>query len=245
MLGTERGRERQCRRYLGAVDQRKALFRCQHEGFQPGGGKRVFGSDDLAADAGLTDAEQRAGHVCEWCEVSRSANRPFCGDTGIDAGIDQVAYCIDQFEPDAGESPCKRHDLDDHDQADDFVRQQFANTCRMRAHEVFLQFNQLIVTDAYLRELAEARINAIGLLTARDDGIDVGMGDFYKRACLCAKTNFAGCLPHLAKFIERDRSAVDKQFHLINLPPYRSSADRVRVQRRIEWLLRIPRRHDA
>ena len=55
---------------------------------------------------------------------------------------------------------------------DDVVIEILTHAHRVRAHEIVLQVCQFVVADAYLRQLSEARIDAIYLVAVRNHVID-------------------------------------------------------------------------
>ena len=69
----------------------------------------------------------------------------------------------------------------------------FADTRGVRQHQIALQQLELLVGDAGLREQAEAGIDAVGRIAARDDLVDQRRRRCDARAVLRAERSAAGC----------------------------------------------------
>ena len=148
ILGTEYACQRQGRRHLRAIKQRKPLFGRQPNGFDASLAKRDCGRNELAVHTHLADTDQGARHVSERCEIARCTDRSFGRNAGVDLVIDQGAQRFDELEPHPRKPLRQRNDLHQHDQSHDVVIEIDADTHRVRPHEFFLQQRQLVVADS-------------------------------------------------------------------------------------------------
>ena len=88
------------------------------------------------------------------------------------ATVQHFAKCVDDDGPHAGMSLCQRIRPQQHHGASLRDRKRFADSDRVRAHQVDLQFANLFAGNAYVAESAHAGGDGIGDFVAGDYFID-------------------------------------------------------------------------
>ena len=105
-------------------------------------------------------------------EIARRADRALARDDRDEAALEAQGEMRDRRPAHAGRSLREARELQGHRQADDRRRKRFADTRRMREHEIALQRREVRLADAHARELPEARVDAVDGLALRHDGLD-------------------------------------------------------------------------
>ena len=168
-LRREHSGERQRRRHLRAVEQREPLLGHQLERFQARRGERVGARQHAPADARLALADQHRREMRERRQVARRADRPLRRNARHDAGVRDVHDQVDDFPAHARVPARERRGLQRHDEPDRRVVEQRPRSRAVRAHERALQLGQPRVVDARAREEAEAGVDAVDGIAARED----------------------------------------------------------------------------
>ncbi len=176
VFGGEQACQCQCRRYLGAVQQRQALLGSELERLQAGMRQRLDRRQAAAVDDRLADADQRARQMRQRGQVARRAHRALGRNARRDAVVGQRQQRLDQFRTHARMAARQADRLGRQDQAHRIGGQIAAGTDAVRQHQVALQLGQLVVRDARVRQLAEAGVDAVDDRVGVDDLLHGGLG---------------------------------------------------------------------
>src|SRR5690349_8508371 len=156
----ERGHE------LRPVDERQALFRLEPDRLEPDSRERLESRQTLAVDERLTFAYEREREMGERGEIARRSDRAATRHHGHDSTPEAVEQELDGLDPRAGASLRKRVRAEEHRRAHDLVRVRVADTARVRAEQAKLQLLGQLLGNRAVDEAAEARVDAVRVLTA-------------------------------------------------------------------------------
>ena len=170
----EQGVESDGGRHLGAVDQRQALLRSEHQRLQAEPRQGVCRRDRLAGQDNPALPDQRRAEMGQRREVPGCADRALRRDQRQGIGLEQHQQPLDHLPPDPRMAAAEPDRLQGDDQAHDPGVERLAEAAAVRQDEVALQLLEPIGRDPRLGEQAEAGIDAVDGTAAGDDPPDGG-----------------------------------------------------------------------
>ncbi len=160
------------RRKLRAVEQGQAFLGTQYQRLQARPFQRFGGRQTAGKGVDLAMADHRRGHVGQGCQIARRADRALGRDDGYQAAVQHVFQHAHGFGLDPGIAVAEAGQLQRHHQAGDGTWHGRAGAGGMAEHDIALKCFQVGGLDARRGELAEAGIDAIDRLAARQDAFD-------------------------------------------------------------------------
>ena len=148
---------------LRAVDERQTLLRFQRDRFEPLGSQR-------RAVLPLPDHGER--EVREGGEISRRPDAPLRGDARMHL---RVQHADDQLRKDRAHPAraAQQHvGAQQHHRPHGVDGQRFSHAGCVAADQIQLQIARLVGLDAHMRQLAEARVDAIDRVAPAHGGLD-------------------------------------------------------------------------
>ncbi|MEY9787198.1 hypothetical protein ABIE77_001756 [Sinorhizobium fredii] len=225
-MGAEQAGERQCRRNLGAVDQRQAFLGGERHRGKPDRPQGSITLHAFAGDEGLAMPHHHGGHMGERCKVAGGADRALLRDQRNDALFEHPFDQANEFETDAGSAAPERDELQRHDQADDVIGQRLADPAAMREDQIALQGSDIGAVDLDRSEFAEAGVDAVDGRIARNDLGDArcGLLDAGIEGAVEAG-RLAGPVDRF-QVLERNRTGRQKNGHRAILSPLKTRSER-------------------
>jgi hypothetical protein len=147
----EHGQREHGRARLGAVDQREPFFRSERQGRK----RAPIGLHQLAL------ADERQGQVRERREIAARTDGAARGHPRVHARVEHRDEPLERFEPDARVALREHVRAQRHQRAHDRHRQRVADTRRVTAQEVELEFAERLWSNGDFGQRAEAGVHAV------------------------------------------------------------------------------------
>jgi hypothetical protein len=157
--------QRQRGRDLRAVQKREAFLRFEFERMETGAGERRARRHGFAAEARMPFADQHGRKMGQRREIARRAHGTLLGNFRQHACVEQFEQALDHHAAHARISARKARHLERQHEPHDGIGQCCADAGGMRQHKIALQRLEIARRDARLRELAEARVDAVNRAT--------------------------------------------------------------------------------
>jgi hypothetical protein len=171
-LDREQARQRLRGRELGAVEQREPLLRAERNGREPGAGERGRGRHALARMLRLADPEHGGRQMSEGRQIARRSHRALARDHRNKVTRQHSVEHLDGAHAHAGGAAAEARELQRHHQPHIGRPHRLADPGGVGEHDVALERGEVRGGNVHAGELAEAGVDAINRLAARDDGID-------------------------------------------------------------------------
>jgi hypothetical protein len=157
---------------VGAVDQGQALLGGQDDGMQTGAVERRRPLHALAAQRGLTFADEHERDMGQRREVARGPHRALGRDNRDHVALEHRQQQLDDLRAHSGVPPAQRCDQQREHSAHDLSRQRGAGADGMRAHEVELQSRGVVGADAHAGQVADAGGDAVDRASGSQRAVD-------------------------------------------------------------------------
>ena len=204
------GGEREQRGHrLRAVDQRQAFLGLQDEG-REAGAREPFGARHLdAAGAHPSLAEERQRQVGERGEVAARPHRAAARHDRQHLLVEQREQGLDHLRPHARVAAGQGVGAQQEHAAHRGVAQRLPHSGGVREEEPLLEECQLVVGDAHPRQVAEAGVDAVDRLAARDRPLDRGAPGRHPLARRRRQRARVAGQGHRAELVQGETRAVD------------------------------------
>ncbi len=195
---------------LRAIDQRDGFlgFQYQRLDLRPLQRLRAGNAHAFLVEA-LAFADQRQRQMRQRSQIAARAHASLRRHNRSDAAVEHLAERVDDDGPHAGVALGERVGPQQHHGARFRDGQRLAHADRVRAHQVDLQFANLVAGDAHVAQFADAGGDGIGDLVAGDDLVDDGARPVDRLARVGSEKHGAALDRHFAHRFERQIVSVD------------------------------------
>lgn len=210
-LGGEEPGERQCRRYLGAVEKCETLFGSKLDRGDPRLRERFTAGNDAAVLERFAFTDQHRREVRERSEIARRPHRALRRNTRQNATVVEFDERLDHAPAHARESARERCGLERNDEAQERSAEGLAGPCGVGANERPLQLGEPRVADRRAREQAEAGVDAVDGVVPGDHFGHDGGGRVDASARLRRDAQHVRAHPQRAQLRERQPSRRERE----------------------------------
>ncbi len=161
--------------HLGAVDQRQPFLRLQPEGLDPDPAQGVGRRHPRAAQPHLPLSDEAERQVRQRRQVAAGADRALLRDDRQEVGVQEVQERLDDPRPHTRVAARQDMGSQQHQGARRLGRERRSDAGAVAADQIQLQRLELIMRDAHVLEVAEAGVDSVDLLAAREDPLHQGV----------------------------------------------------------------------
>jgi hypothetical protein len=166
---------------------------------------------------GFTLADQYEREMRERCEVAACANRTARRYDRMYGAVDQRQQQLQCFDANSGKSFGEHIRAQRHRRADHGDRQGIADTGRVTAQQIHLQFGERFVRDPHVGEVAEAGVDAVGRRIVVGSLVNDDACRAHALARHVAEREWLVAVRDGDQIIERERFAVEED-HDMSIP---------------------------